>query len=103
MFNRVLKSITIATVAVAVCLLSGTSFAGEKVLKLASFVPPIYVLHKPIFLKFADDLSAATDGSVKVKVYPSGELGKGPAEQYMRAAKRITGLHLADVPAQPAH
>ena len=85
------KSINAITV-VAFCFLTGTSFAGEKVLKLASFVPPIYVLHKPIFLKFAEDLSAATNGSVSVKVYPSGELGKGPAEQYMRAVKRIAEI-----------
>ena len=92
MRKKIKKTITTFTLAIAVCLFTGTSFAAEKVLKLASFVPPIYVLHKPIFLKFADDLSAATNGSVKVKVYPSGELGKGPAEQYMRAAKRIAEI-----------
>ncbi len=92
MRKNIKETITTFALAIAVCLFTGTSFAAEKVLKLASFVPPIYVLHKPIFLKFADDLSAATNGSVKVKVYPSGELGKGPAEQYMRAAKRIAEI-----------
>ena len=65
---------------------------AQKVLKLASFVPPIYVLHKPIFLKLAADLKAATNGSVNIKVYPSGELGKGPLEQYQRAVKRIAEI-----------
>ncbi len=71
---------------------AATPAAAEKTLKLASFVPPIYVLHKPIFLKLADDLSAATNGSVKIKVYASGELGKGPVEQYQRARKRIAEI-----------
>ena len=65
---------------------------AQKVLKLASFVPPIYVLHKPIFLKLATDLKAATNGSVNIKVYASGELGKGPLEQYQRAVKRIAEI-----------
>jgi TRAP-type C4-dicarboxylate transport system substrate-binding protein len=92
MKSRINRTIIIFTTAAVLCVSALTTAAGEKVLKLASFVPPIYILHKPIFLKFADDLSAATNGSVKVEVYPSGELGKGPAEQYIRAAKRIAEI-----------
>jgi len=66
--------------------------AAEKVLKFASFVPPIYILHKPVFEKLASDLDAATNGSVKIKIYASGELGKGPAEQYKRAVSGIADL-----------
>ena len=69
-----------------------TVAAAEKVLKFASFVPPIYILHKPIFEKLATDLNAATDGSVSIKIYPSGELGKGPVEQYKRAVSRIAEI-----------
>jgi len=72
-------------------LLNG-AHAAERVLKLASFVPPIYVLHKPIFEKLATDLDAATSGSTKIKIYPSGELGKGPVEQYKRAVQRIAEI-----------
>ena len=66
--------------------------AADKVLKLASFVPPIYILHEPIFVKLATDLEAATDGSVKIEIYPSGELGKGPVEQYKRAVTRVAEI-----------
>ena len=66
--------------------------AAEKILKLASFVPPIYILHKPIFEKLAADLDAATGGSVKIQIYPSGELGKGPVEQYKRVVSRIAEI-----------
>ena len=66
--------------------------AADKVLKLASFVPPIYILHEPVFLKLASDLDAATNGSVKSETYPSGELGKGPVEQYKRAATRVAEI-----------
>ncbi len=66
--------------------------AAETVLKFASFVPPQYILHKPIFLKLADDLAAATNGEVTIKVYAAGALGKGPVEQYQRAVRRIAEI-----------
>ncbi len=68
------------------------SASAETVLKFASFVPPQYVLHKPVFLKLADDLDKATGGEVRIKVYPAGALGKGPVEQYQRAVRRIAEI-----------
>lgn len=85
-----------AFIAGAAALIAGlspvTGFAADKVWKLASFVPPVYVLHKPVFEKLAADLDAATDGSLKIEIYPSGELGKGPVEQYKRAVTRIAEI-----------
>ena len=69
-----------------------TTAAADNVLKLATFVPPIYILHEPIFVKLADDLAAATGGSTTIEIYPSGELGKGPVEQYKRAVSRVAEI-----------
>ena len=69
-----------------------TMAVAETVLKLASFVPAQYVLHEPIFQKLADDLAAATDNEVTIKIYAAGALGKGPAEQYQRAVNRIAEI-----------
>ena len=82
------------TLVVALFVLSApiNGHAAEKILKLASFVPPVYILHKPIFEKLAADLDAATGGSVKIQIYPSGELGKGPVEQYKRVVSRIAEI-----------
>ena len=66
--------------------------SAETVLKFASFVPPKYVLHKPIFEKMASDVAAATGGQLKIRIYPSGELGKGPVQQYMRAVRRVAEI-----------
>jgi len=77
----------------AMALASATSgVAAEQVLKLASFLPPVYILHGPIFERLAADLDAATGGSVTIEIYPSGELGKGPVEQYKRAVSRIAEI-----------
>lgn len=69
-----------------------TPAIAETVLKFASFVPTQYVLHKPVFQKLADDLEKATNGDVKIKIYASGALGKGPVEQYQRAVRRIAEI-----------
>lgn len=37
----------------------------------------------------ADELNAATDGTLTIRIYPSGELGKGPVQQYKRV---VTGV-----------
>ncbi len=71
--------------------LQATAVAAQE-LRFASFVPPQYVLHKPIFLKLADDLAEATGGKLTIKVYAAGALGKGPVEQYQRAVRRIADI-----------
>ncbi|NNE81483.1 MAG: TRAP transporter substrate-binding protein [Silicimonas sp.] len=90
---NILKRTCIAG-AVAACGLAGgvTAATAENVLKLASFVPPVYILHEPIFEKLAADLNEATGGSTTIEIYPSGELGKGPVEQYKRAVSRIAEI-----------
>jgi TRAP-type C4-dicarboxylate transport system substrate-binding protein len=50
------------------------------------------VLHKPIYQQMADDVARATGGAVKIRIFPSGELGQGREEQYNRAAR-----HIADI------
>ena len=69
-----------------------SAVSAKNVLKLATFVPPVYILHEPIFEKLAADLNVATNGSTTIEIYPSGELGKGPAEQYKRAVSRIAEI-----------
>lgn len=91
-----MKSVMIAAAAVAAgaaVLSANVSVAKE--LKFASFVSPKYALHKPIFLKLGEDVKKETGGKLTIRVYPSGELGRGPAEQYKRAATRIADFAMS--------
>lgn len=90
---NIVKRTLIAGLITSLALLGNASVVSAgNVLKLASFLPPVYILHKPIFEKLATDLDAATNGSTKIEIYPSGELGKGPVDQYKRAASRIAEI-----------
>jgi TRAP-type C4-dicarboxylate transport system substrate-binding protein len=68
---------------------AGTPVAAAKELKLAHFMPTVHTLHQEVFLPLARDLAEATGGSLTIKIYPSGALGKGPVQQYKRA---VTGV-----------
>lgn len=70
--------------------LSGTAMAKE--LKLASFVPPAHTMHKALMVPFAEAVAAATNGALTVRIYPGGELGAGPQQQYMRAVQGAADL-----------
>ncbi len=62
--------------------LSTQVFAEE--LKFASFTPPFHTINASVIEKLNTDLSAATNGALTVRGYHGGELGAGPAEQYVR-------------------
>ncbi|MGR3343817.1 MAG: TRAP transporter substrate-binding protein [Paracoccaceae bacterium] len=90
--NTLRRTMFAGAVAAMALASAASGVAAEQVLKLASFVPPVYILHEPIFERLAADLDAATGGSVTIEIYPSGELGKGPVEQYKRAVSRIAEI-----------
>lgn len=73
------KIILAASAAIAI---SGHVFAQE--LKFASFTPPFHTINASVIEKLNTDLSTATNGSLTVRGYHGGELGAGPAEQYVR-------------------
>lgn len=64
--------------------------AGE--LKLAHFSSTKYHLHNEMFLPLAEKIKAATGGATTIRVYPGGELGKGPVKQYDRVIDGVADI-----------
>lgn len=73
--------------AMAVALSPGQAEAQE--LKAAHFMPPMHPMDRGVMTPLAEELNAATDGALTIRIYPSGELGKGPVQQYKRV---VTGV-----------
>jgi len=72
----------------AAALAVGTSTAASaEELKFANFTPPFHTVNASVIEKLNADLSAATNGELTVRGYHGGELGAGPAEQYVRAVQ----------------
>ena len=53
-----------------------------KELKIASFMSAKHPVNRGILPHFAKNIANETGGSLKLKLYPSGQLGKGPKAQY---------------------
>ena len=78
------KSVAAAIVAGAMALP-----AAAETLKLAHWVPPAHVLTSSTI----EPLIAAVEGSgLEIEVYPGGELGKGPLEQYVRVVQGVADI-----------
>ena len=61
-------------------------------LKLAHFSSTKYHLHNEMFLPLADKIAEATGGDTTIRVYPGGELGKGPVKQYDRVLDGVADI-----------
>lgn len=61
-------------------------------LKLAHWVPPAHTLTASTIVPFKTGVEADTNGSLTVDVFPGGELGKGPLEQYVRAVQGVADI-----------
>lgn len=66
--------------------------AQAEPLKLAHFVPPTHIVNSAVLEPFAADVASASDGEVTVDIYPGGELGAGPAEQYARVLQGVADI-----------
>ena len=70
-----------------------TGFAAQaEELKLAHFASTKYHLHNEMFLPLAEKLAEATGGATTIRVYPGGELGKGPVKQYDRVVDGVADI-----------
>lgn len=66
--------------------------AGAEELKFANFTPPFHTINASVIQKLDAELSAATAGALTVKGYHGGELGAGPAEQYVRVLQGVADI-----------
>lgn len=66
--------------------------AWAETLKLAHFVPPAHVVTRSIVEPLVSGVAEASNGDLDIQVYPGGELGKGPLEQYVRALQGVADI-----------
>lgn len=82
----------VARTLAAVATVSIATVASAAELKLAHFMPPQHVMHGAVLEPLANELSAATDGALTIRIFPSGELGQGPQQQYQRAVEGVADI-----------
>lgn len=75
-----------------VAMMAAAAPAKAETLKLAHWVPPVHTLTKSTIEPLKNGIEADTNGALTIDVYPGGELGKGPLEQYVRAVQGVADI-----------
>ena len=84
---KLLKAAMAVTFAMAM-----TEPALAEELSFAHFVPPQHTLTASLIEPLSLGVAEATGGDLTIKVYPGGELGKGPVEQYVRVLQGVADI-----------
>lgn len=69
-----------------------TQMAASEELTVATFVPPQHHTNKVMFKWFGEELAKRSDGSLTMKLFPAGQLGAGPVQQYKRAVEGVADI-----------
>jgi len=77
-------------VTTAIGLASGAASATE--LKLATFMSPKHPMDSRVMTPMAQELAKLSGGKLTVRIYPAGELGKGPKQQFKRAIDGVADI-----------
>lgn len=79
----------------AASLMLGATSAQAVEYKLAFFPGPKHPINAHFLSPWAKQIAEMSNGSFKIKIYPGGQLGKGPAKQYKRALDRVAEITFA--------
>jgi TRAP-type C4-dicarboxylate transport system substrate-binding protein len=81
-------------VAAGVLVLSTHTVTQAEELSVATFVPPNHETNEVMFKWFGEEIERRSGGSLTMKLYPAGQLGAGPTQQYKRAVEGVGDITL---------
>lgn len=80
----------IAALSAGLCLSAQTAISEE--LSVATFLPPQHHSNSVMFAWLADELAERSGGDLTLRVYPAGQLGAGPVQQYRRTVEGVADI-----------
>ena len=73
-------------------LLTGATKSSAEELSVATFIPPQHHINSFFFKWFGEEIDKRSDGSLTMKLYPAGQLGAGPVQQYKRVVEGVADI-----------
>lgn len=73
-------------------LAGGTTSASAEELSVATFIPPQHHINAFFFDWFGNELDERSGGTMTMKLFPAGQLGAGPVQQYKRAVEGVADI-----------
>lgn len=82
------------SLAAALCAVLGSTAlsATAEELSVATFVPPQHHTNTGMFAWFGEEIERRSGGSLTMKLYPAGQLGAGPVQQYKRVVEGVADI-----------
>ncbi|MEL7345120.1 MAG: TRAP transporter substrate-binding protein [Pseudomonadota bacterium] len=87
MLNGIVRAASVS----AVLGLSAQAAVAEE-LSVATFVPPNHETVTVALAWFEKEITERSGGTLTMKLYPAGQLGAGPAQQYKRAVEGVADI-----------
>ncbi len=75
-----------------VAALATPGLAQSREIKLGHFMSPQHPMDRMVMRPLSEEYNAAVNGLSEIKIFPAGELGKGPVQQYKRALTGETDI-----------
>jgi TRAP-type transport system periplasmic protein len=73
---------------------AGRASAQEVELKVSHFLPPNHTFQKAM-VAWGEELSKASNGRIKLQIYPAGQLGGGPNRQFDAARNGVVDVAIS--------
>ena len=86
-----IKRFTVIAAFIGVSAVSGQSVTAEE-LSVGTFVPHSHETNDGMFKWFGEEIEARSGGTLTMKLYPAGQLGAGPVQQYKRAIEGVADI-----------
>lgn len=86
MFKKLIKAASIAATTLA-----AAPLAAEQ-LTVASFLPGPHHIHTRVLSWFGEELDKQSGGDLTIQLFPGGQLGAGPVQQYKRAVEGVADM-----------
>ncbi len=83
---------TLLSLATASGLAFGATQSLAEELSVATFIPPQHHINSFFFDWFGKEVAERSGGSLTIKVYPAGQLGAGPVQQYKRVVEGVADI-----------
>ena len=90
--KRAMLTALAITALLALNTISSIDLAHAKELKMATFMSPKHPINTGALPYLAKNVATETGGSLTLKLYPSGQLGKGPKAQYKRVIENVAEI-----------
>ncbi|GAA6208067.1 TRAP transporter substrate-binding protein [Cognatishimia sp. WU-CL00825] len=78
------------TLALGLSVTAQTAVSEE--ISVATFLPPQHHTNTGMFKWFGEEVQRRSGGTLTMKLYPAGQLGAGPVQQYKRAVEGVADI-----------